>query len=416
MFASVTSAGAGELKEKLRQLHIISDIEPLYSDHYEEKYVVKITQPLDHKHPETGTFTQRVIVSHVGFDRPTVIVTEGYGAAYGMNPRYREELSGLLGANVVFVEHRYFLESTPEPLNWDFLTAENSAYDLHNVTTAFKQLYSGKWISTGISKGGQTTMIYRAYFPADVDFSVSYVAPLNKTIEDERQEVFLRKAGTKKERKTIKNFQLEVLRRKNILLPLMEELCKEKNLTFRIPISEIFDYCVLEYAFALWQWGTPISTIPPLNSNDRMLFDHLIDISGPDYFSEVQPAASFFVQAAKELGYYGYDIKPFKKYLSIAGSKGYLHKIMLPESARNVNFSPALYHKVHNFLEENDPKIIFIYGENDPWSATRVPDFKRKVNQQIYIQPRGNHRARINNMPDDMKGKILRQIDVWLKD
>lgn len=48
-----------------------------------------------------GSFRQRVIVSHVGFDRPTVIVTEGYGAAYALNPKYREELSELLDANMI---------------------------------------------------------------------------------------------------------------------------------------------------------------------------------------------------------------------------------------------------------------------------------------------------------------------------
>src|SRR5262249_45582542 len=150
----------------------------LESDHFTEKYLVRITQQLDPHNPAAGTFTQRVVVSHVGFDRPTVLITEGYGGGYAHRPGYREELSEHFDANMVHVEHRYFLESTPEPLNWDYLTCENSAYDLHNVTTTFKQLYPEKWISTGISKGGQTTLLYRAWFPNDVDISVPYVAPL----------------------------------------------------------------------------------------------------------------------------------------------------------------------------------------------------------------------------------------------
>ena len=102
------------------------------------------TQPLDHRHPEKGSFRQRVIVSHIGFDRPTVIVTEGYGAAYALRSQYREELSKLLNANMIFVEYRYFLESTPEPKDWQYLTAENSADDLHAITTAFKKHLSGQ--------------------------------------------------------------------------------------------------------------------------------------------------------------------------------------------------------------------------------------------------------------------------------
>ena len=125
-----------------------------------------------------------------------MIVTEGYGAGYALRPTYREELSELFDANMIFVEHRYFLESTPEPCDWQYLTAENSAEDLHAVTTAFKTLYPGKWISTGISKGGQTSLLYRVFFPDDVDVSVPYVAPLCYAREDGRHEPFLRRVGT----------------------------------------------------------------------------------------------------------------------------------------------------------------------------------------------------------------------------
>ena len=109
-------AAPGDLQEKLAALKGISGIEKLQSDYYPEKYVVRITQQVDPKDPAAGTFTQRVIVGHVGYDRPTIIVTEGYGAAYALNPKYQEELSKLLNANLVFVEYRYFLESTPEPI------------------------------------------------------------------------------------------------------------------------------------------------------------------------------------------------------------------------------------------------------------------------------------------------------------
>lgn len=151
MLTVAFAANAQELQKKLEGLKGISGIEKLESDHYAEKYLVRITQPVDHRDPAAGTFTQRVIIAHAGFDRPTILVTEGYGAAYALNPRYQEELSKLLDANMVFVEYRYFLESTPNPCNWEYLTAENSAYDLHNVNRTFRELYAGKWVSTGIS-------------------------------------------------------------------------------------------------------------------------------------------------------------------------------------------------------------------------------------------------------------------------
>lgn len=414
--ASTSSFAQTVLEQKISAISAIKEIRPLETSEFSEKYVTYFTQPLDHRHPEKGSFRQRVIVSHAGFDRPTVIVTEGYGAAYALRPQYREELSKLLNANIIFVEYRYFLESTPEPKDWQYLTAENSADDLHAITTAFKSIYPGKWIATGISKGGQTTLLYRTFYPDDVDISVPYVAPLCYGVEDGRHEPFLHKVSTPENRKKIEDFQLEALKRKATLLPRFEKYCTEKNYSFRAPIEEIYDYSVLEYSFALWQWGTPISSIPATTASDDEIFSHLLAISEPGYFTADSPNASFFVQAARELGYYGYDVQPFKQYLSIQSSEGYLHRLMLPEELKDMPFDKTLSKKITKFLKKQDPKMIFIYGQNDPWTAAGVTWLKNKKNIHVFIQPNGSHLARINTLPEAEKAKVMELINEWLKE
>lgn len=413
--ASASSFAQTVLEQKINAISAIKEIRPLETSEFSEKYVTYFTQPLDHRHPEKGSFRQRVIVSHVGFDRPTVIVTEGYGAAYALRSQYREELSKLLNANMIFVEYRYFLESTPEPKDWQYLTAENSADDLHAITTAFKNIYPGKWIATGISKGGQTTLLYRTFYPDDVDISVPYVAPLCYGVEDGRHEPFLHKVSTPENRKKIEDFQLEALKRKATLLPRFEKYCTEKNYSFRAPIEEIYDYSVLEYSFALWQWGTPISSILATTASDDEIFSHLLAISEPGYFTADSPNASFFVQAARELGYYGYDVQPFKQYLSIQSSEGYLHRLMLPEELKDMPFDKTLSKKITKFLKKQDPKMIFIYGQNDPWTAAGVTWLKNKKNIHVFIQPNGSHLARISTLPEAEKAKVMELINEWLK-
>ena len=413
--ASASSFAQTVLEQKISGISAIKEIRPLETSEFSEKYVTYFTQPLDHRHPEKGSFRQRVIVSHVGFDRPTVIVTEGYGAAYALRPQYREELSKLLNANMIFVEYRYFLESTAGHKDWQYLTAENSADDLHAITTAFKNIYPGKWIATGISKGGQTTLLYRTFYPDDVDISVPYVAPLCYGVEDGRHEPFLHKVSTPENRKKIEDFQLEALKRKATLLPRFEKYCSEKNYSFRAPIEEIYDYSVLEYSFALWQWGTPISSIPATTASDDEIFSHLLAISEPGYFTADSPNASFFVQAARELGYYGYDVQPFKQYLSIQSSEGYLHRLMLPEELKDMPFDKTLSKKITKFLKKQDPKMIFIYGQNDPWTAAGVTWLKNKKNIHVFIQPNGSHLARINTLPEKEKKEVMELIKQWLK-
>lgn len=413
--ASTSSFAQTVLEQKINAISAIKEVRPLETSEFSEKYVTYFTQPLDHRHPEKGSFRQRVIVAHVGFDRPTVIVTEGYGAAYALRSQYREELSKLLNANMIFVEYRYFLESTPEPKDWQYLTAENSADDLHAITTAFKNIYSGKWIATGISKGGQTTLLYRTFYPDDVDISVPYVAPLCYGVEDGRHEPFLHKVSTPENRKKIEDFQLEALKRKATLLPRFEKYCTEKNYSFRAPIEEIYDYSVLEYSFALWQWGTSINSIPATTASDNDIFSHLLAISEPGYFTADSPNASFFVQAARELGYYGYDVQPFKQYLSIRSSEGYLHRLMLPEELKDMPFDKTLSKKITKFLKKQDPKMIFIYGQNDPWTAAGVTWLKNKKNIHVFIQPNGSHLARINTLPEKEKKEVMELIKQWLK-
>lgn len=412
----IVSANASnkELYQKLCTLKGVITVDSLPSDYSTEKYVVTIRQPLDHKHPEKGSFTQRVVISHEGFDRPTVLVTEGYGGDYALNPRYRDELAGLFQTNTVFVEHRYFSGSVPDTVDWQYLTAQNSASDLHLITTLFKQIYPQKWISTGISKGGQTALIYRAFFPNDVDITVPYVAPVSRSAEDGRHEPFLNVVGDKKTRQAILSFQREVLKRRGEIIPLMEKFCMEKQLSFRISMNEVLDYCVLEYSFAFWQWGTPASQIPANSATTEVLFKHLTEISGPDYFATGQPTQAFFIQAARELGYYGYDIEPFKDLLFIRTAKDYLQRIMLPEGI-TIQFQPELYKKLTNFIETSDPRLIFVYGEYDPWTSVGITKLDGKKNMFVAIQPKGSHRARINTLPDSLRDKVIKTIKLWLE-
>lgn len=415
-FRVVTAQAADiEVWNKLKALPGVTQVDTLASKHYANKYVMYIDQLLDPAHPEVGSFKQRVILAHVGYDRPTVLVTEGYDANYAVNPNYKEELSMLLNANLVFVEYRYFGESMPQPCNWAYLTVKNSLVDLHRVNTTFRNLYSGKWIATGISKGGQTTMFYRSYYPDDVEVSVPYVAPLNQSLEDGRHEVFLREqVGTAKERKAVEEAQLTLLKRKQALLPMLAAYCKEKGYTFRVPLEEVFDYCVLEYAFALWQWGMPVANIPSEKDADKVWFDHLIAINAPDYFSQQSPFPSFNVQAAKELGYYGYDVEPFKAYLSIATAKDYLRRVMLPEELDDLTFDDTLYRHTVDFLKNEDPKMIYIYGENDPWTASGVTWLEGKKNIHVFVHPRGSHATRIATFSEKKQREIKSLLEDWL--
>jgi len=404
-----------DFETQIRVINRITDLKPLSNSvGYTAKFVLNFSQPLDHRNPEKGQFSQRVILMHRATNRPTVIVTEGYNADYALSPNYLEDLSSLFNTNVIFVEHRFFAASTPTPCNWQYMTEQNAMNDLHDIVSAFKTIYHNKWISTGISKGGQTCMEFRTFYPNDVDVSVPYVGPLCYAVEDGRHEPFLREDGTKLDRKRIQDFQTEILSRKQRLLPAFEAHCLKDKLQFNIPMRDVFDYCVLEYNFAHFQWGTPTAKIPDASASDSTFLQELLTISRPNYFSPNKDFTPFFYQAAYELGYYGYDMKPFKKWMSIKTTRDYLHRIMLPDSLNNVKYHKQLSRTVTKFLLKNDPRMIFIYGQIDPWTAAGVTWLKGKQNIHVFIQPGGSHLSRINNMPSTLREEILKILSDWL--
>lgn len=408
------------LMRRLMAIKPLHTVQSLNSNCFREKYVMQIQQNLNGNDSSKGTFLQRIIVGVKGEDCPTVLVTEGYFAHYALSPDYEEELCKLFNANVIVCEHRYFGESVPESCDWTYLTLDNALHDLHHIRQVFDNVFHGKWISTGISKGGQTTMFYRATYPNDVDVSVSYVAPLNRGVEDGRHERFLyKKVGLKEERSAILNAQRELLMRKELLMPLFNQFIKEKSYHFQVSPSIVYDYCVLELPFALWQWGTPTSTIPTKEATDEVWFNYFTSVAGPDYFVYPSDFTPFFVQAARELGYYGYSTKGLKNFLTEKKTKGYLHRMMLPNELKSLTFDPSLFNRTVDYLKKNDPKHIFIYGEIDPWTASGVAgwlDCSGKHNMRVYIQPKGSHKARINNMPSDMKAEIMSRLSLWLSD
>lgn len=407
-FCSVKWKSATEFIESRPAFSSIEEIKP--DSMYSKAWLLWINQPLDHNNPEKGFFKQRVWLSHKSPEAPVVLITEGY-----MAPRnFTSELASMLQANQVVVEHRYFGKSVPDSVRWEYLTVEQAAMDHHRVVEAMKEFYKGKWVNTGISKGGQTAMIHRAFFPQDVDVTVSYVAPFNLERDDRRLVDFFDNVGTAEQRKRIATFQKEVLNRKEELMPWFNDLITQKDYTFRMGKERAFELSVLEYPFSLWQWGGPVDEIPEPGADAEVLFAHLHQGSDFGYFSDQQwqEIGPFFYQAYKELGYYPYLAAPFKDFLDEIKEDTVSNRFMAPD-VENLSFDKQVSFEILKKLKNIDPEMIVITGENDPWSATSLEP--EGFSKMLKIEkPGGSHRTRINNLPDSLKNRVMGQLEVWL--
>jgi hypothetical protein len=100
-------------------------------------FLLNYEQPVDHRHPEKGTFKQRISVLHKSEDRPTVFFTSGYNL--NEEPR-RSEPTQMVDGNQVSMEYRYFTPSRPKPADWSKLDIKQAAADQHRIFKALKKI------------------------------------------------------------------------------------------------------------------------------------------------------------------------------------------------------------------------------------------------------------------------------------
>lgn len=412
-FLSISvTLSAGSIEEFLSELPV-SDIRVLEKEaFYSSIYEVMFEQPIDHNDPSRGTFTQRIYISHTDAALPVVFSTEGYSADY----YYTTELASLLRCNQIIAEHRFFGKSVPDSVDYTYLTTWQSASDHQSIIEAFKSFYSGDWIATGISKGGQTVMYLDYYYPDAVDVSVPYVAPLNNDIEDQRIYHFLDEVGTGKCRKRIRKFQVRALKRQDEVIPVFKAFSDRKGYTYEVVggTAKAYEYCVLEYSFAFWQWGySSCSDIPGRNATAEEIVYHLNKVAAFDYFADefITLYQPFFYQAYTEMGYYGYDLERFAPYLKHVTDRGF--QFALPQD-RDILFDSTLSERIKKYIRNEADNFIFIYGEWDTWSATAV-ELSGNTNSRIFFKENGSHRTRIRNMSDEKKDEILTLLNEFLE-
>ena len=379
---------------------------------YEAAYELKIRQEIDHNDPSKGYFYQRAYLSHKGYDNPTAIVTNGYGRP----SNNITEVATMLDANQINVEHRYFLESSPDTLDYDYLNFEQVTADLHKINQLFRQLYDGKWVSTGISKGGTTTIFYRYFYPDDVDVSIAYVAPVNHSNADPRIYEFLDNIGTEECRKDIYNYQRDMLENASAMKDMLKWYVKGKDLKFTyLNLDEAYEYAILEYPFSFWQYGHECGKIPKKSDTAEKKLNHFLDLVGVDFYSDkdMESFASHYYQSGTEMGYYGFETEEFQGLLKYLDTSTQPSAVFMPHKMP-INFKGELTNRVSKWAE-TAPNMIYINGAVDTWSATAVPPSDSTNALFFFMEGKHHASARIRNMSDKDKKLLNDTLDKWLE-
>ncbi len=453
-----------DLPTKLKKLDGVTSVEQVKndSDFYSERYLVTFAQPLDWSDPSKGTFPQRVLL---GFRKDaSVNVLETYGYAlmdkmvnnpdvFGMDEMI-SDLAKTLGGNMILVESRFSGDSRPKDMTnddtkyWGYLTAENAAKDYHKIYQSLSTVLGDVWAATGSSRGGLNTNVYGYYFPEDMKVYVPYVAPCANGMDDDRMYKFVYTEigndafGAEKAaeyRDIVTAFQVEMMRKKDKLLPLFKNYIENSGLIYRegVTAEMIYDLMTLECGIAIWQYrrvsfdvlsqvvNMPEDTDDALRQKLLALLQLAISTQNPQDWSPTSAAWPYYVNTATTYGQYRYDFSYLRSALKDEGleDKLTITEDMEDDLIRNVVFTEAqkdaftydgsFYTALSASMDTTKAKHVMIYGGADPWYAMRIKDTSNP-NVKIYVHPTNNHMTTIDSFPEETKSEIKKVLKDYI--
>jgi hypothetical protein len=381
-------------------------------------FLLSYVQPADHRRPWRGTFEQRLTLLHRATDRPMVLHTTGYN----LNdvPTFRSEPAQLVDGNQISVEQRFFTPSRPDPADWSKLDIWQAATDHHRLVGALKKIYPGKWISTGGSKGGMTSIYHSRFYPRDVDGVVAYVAPndvVNK--EDSAYDRFFKTVGTDPVcRQKLKDLAAESLKRRTDMVARLEAVAEEQGLTFTIlkTADRAYENSVLDFEWAFWQYSlqSDCAGVPdPKTVSTDDLYAFVDAVAGLTFYSDqgLAPYIPYYYQAGTQLGWPDPKFKHLRGLLDYPGI--YQPRSYVPADI-SMRFDPRVMGDIDRWVRTQGNHLMFLYGENDPWGAEPFR-LGRGTRDSYWYEVAGlNHSGRlIAQLPADQKAQATAALLRW---
>ncbi len=406
-------AAGGSLIEQLEAVPgMVSVTElPTERDGY-RRFDLRLEQLVDHEAPDGDTFVQQMTLFHIDREAPLILLSTGYWNYYGDR---LGELTYLLHANQLVVEHRYFGESRPDPADWSYLTIEQAAADHHVIAQALQPIYDAPWISTGASKGGMTSVYHRRFWPDDVAGTVPYVAPISFGAPDYAYDAFVDGLGSATCRQELQNLQIEMLdnRRAMIEASAMQQALDNGDAYTRVAIAPAVEGAIAGLYWAFWQYFgySWCGSIPSPSADDSDVYSFL-DLIAP--VSDSADASldlfdAYYFQASYELGYPGTMDTWLDGHLNF-GDDDYAG--FTPTGVTLPEFVPEAMQDIDAWVQADGDRLLFVYGEWDPWTggAFELGDATDSVS---LVVDQGTHGANIRSLAVADQTTALDKLEAW---
>lgn len=380
-------------------------------------YELRYRQPVDHRHPDRGTFEQRMFLLHRGTDRPMVLSTNGYDLDY-TDPAQRAEPTQILGANQLSVEHRYFGTSRPHPTDWTKLDIWQAATDHHRIVRALRTIYRAHWISTGGSKSGMAAVYHRRFYPHDVAGTVAYSAPdITSGRDGTAEDRFLARVGSPACRRALTAVQRELLgARRTEMAGRIARSAAAHGDTLHIVGSadRVLEFTTLMLPQRFWmaQGEEGCDRIPGRSATGAALyawFDGVMGLQGyTDLYLSLVTAS--FYQLGTQLGMTERAAPQLAGLLRHPGIQRI--RTLVP---RNIpmRFQPQAMPDIDHWVRQHGSQLLFVYGENDPTRAEPFRTGPGSRDAHVYLAPHTGHHVGLDKLSSQDRARATATLRRW---
>ena len=452
-------------------------------------YVVYYNQPLKHANAAGVHFPLRALITVQKNGDPTTAVNHVYASGYSIEQEFlaspdstfveekescSAEIAHRYKGNYIQIEHRYFQESAPAEC-WtilDDLRAEEAAADFHAFFEALKKVLKGKYVMSGVSKGGITTLLQHRFYPNDMDIYVPYAAPFFDTDRDSTMYQYWYTTGWSPEFQEIfMNVRKHGIVEQETIFPIYLKMCggakreSERDSAYMYYLSGVAGFGYEEHAYS-----DTASIRAMLYRNDSIMraknisgygdtvyafmfhksrfsldkfpewIDTLRKYPEPNHAPKAQSrhrlhrpfgitydqwwnndsvnAHAYEYQAKCELGYY--DIR-FDRIIEDPATAAYYNNLWRQKVGcqldqdnpyySGLQFNPSLYHATMTATQNATKPIVLIYGLDDAWTGAAVKDqYINGTTVHKFILPAQNHLVAFSSNTDKTQCDAIRAI------
>lgn len=452
--------------------------------------IVYYNQPLEHAVAGSPRFHMRALVTVNNTMDYATAVNHVYCSGYNLSDEFyfrpdsalahtvdcMTEIERRYNANFIQIEHRYFRYSAPDKCweNLDYCKAEEAAQDFHALFDALKKVFKGKWVMSGVSKGGITTLLQHTFFPDDMDIFVPYSAPFFESDRERGMTRYWYNNGWSKEfRDLFMNVRQQGLANEKTIFPIFEKMGGGDNTQAkRDMLYGLYLAAITQYGYTDHTYNDTTKLRKQLANNQEILakkgleygdtvyaFMLLRDVmtldSLPNWIDTLRkyPEAraempkmkirrhhyrpfgirndqwfdssdvdlvgmGYEYQSKRELGYFDADFSLLFDDLTLAEkwqkfwSDNYscIRDVYSP-CFKELTHSRALHDRAMEATKNATKPIVFIYGEDDSWTGAAMKDeFINGTNVHKFILPAQNHLVHYTSNTDPDKCKQIMKL------